>query len=69
MEPEVMRIAATLATGGIRIDVLQANTKTEVFVAELPNGTQYLFSKGGLLKMRDDGKLTVPGIESSGVRR
>jgi hypothetical protein len=69
MEAEVMRIAATLATGGIRIDVLQPNTITEVFVSELPNGAQYLFSRAGLFKLRDEGRLTIPGVESSGVRR
>jgi hypothetical protein len=69
MEAEVMRIAATLASGGIRMDVLQPNSHTEVFVAELPNKKQYLFTRAGLLKLRYDGKLNMAGIEEFGVAR
>jgi hypothetical protein len=58
-----------LANAGIRIDVLQPNSPTEVFVAELPNGKQYLFLRVGLLKLRDEGKLNIPGIEEFGVTR
>ena len=58
-----------LANAGIRIDVLQPDSPTEVFVAELPNRKQYLFLRAGLLKLRDEGKLNVPGIEESGVTR
>jgi hypothetical protein len=69
MEAEVVRIAATLASGGIRMDVLQPNSHTEVFVAELPNKKQYLFTRAGLLKLGYDGKLNMAGIEEFGVTR
>ena len=67
--PELSNIMSQLANVGIRIDVLQPNSPTEVFVAELPNGKQYLFSRAGLLKLRDEGQLNIPGIETSGVTR
>ena len=69
VEQELLNIMSQLANGGIRIDVLQPNSPTEVFVAELPNGKQYLFLRAGLLKLRDEGKLNIPGIEESGVTR
>jgi hypothetical protein len=69
MERELMQVTATLANAGIRMDVRQPNTITEVFVAELPNGSQYVFSRAGLFKLSDEGKLNIPGIEGSGVLR
>jgi len=58
-----------LANAGVRIEILQPNSPTEVFVAELPNGKQYLFSRAGLLKLRDEGKLNIPGIEEFGTTK
>jgi hypothetical protein len=69
VEQELLNIMSQLANVGIRIDVLQPNFPTEVFVAELPNGKQYLFLRAGLLKLRDEGQLNIPGIEGSGVTR
>jgi hypothetical protein len=69
VDEEVMRIMSQLANEGIRMDVLQPNSHTEVFVAELPNKKQYLFTRAGLLKLRYDGKLNIQGIEESGVTR
>ena len=69
MEQELLNIMSQLANAGIRIDVLQPNSPTEVFVAELPNGKQYLFLRAGLLKLRDEGKLNIAGIEEFGVTR
>ena len=69
MEQELLNIMSQLANAGIRIDVLQPNFPTEIFVAELPNGKQYLFLRAGLLKLRDEGKLNIPGIEAFGVTR
>ena len=68
MEHELMQAAATLANAGIRMDVQQPNSSKEVFVAELPNGTRYLFSRARLLKLRDEGKLNILGIEGSGIQ-
>ena len=62
-------IMSQLANAGIRIDVLQPNSPTEVFVAELPNGKQYLFLRASLLKLRDENKLNISGIEEFGVTR
>ncbi len=69
MEQELLNIMSQLANSGIRIDVLQPNSPTEVFVAELPNGKQYLFLRAGLLNLRDEGKMNIPGIEEFGVKR
>ena len=69
MEQELLNIMSQLANAGIRVDVLQPDSPTEVFVAELPNIKQYLFLKAGLLKLRDQGKLNIPGIEEFGVTR
>ena len=69
MEQELLNIMSQLANAGIRIDVLRPNSPTEVFVAELPNGKQYLFLRGGQLKLRDEGKMNIPGIEEFGVTR
>ena len=69
MEQELLNIMSQLANAGIRIDVRQPNSPTEVFVAELPNGNQYLFLRAGLLKLRDEGKMNIPGIEELGVTR
>jgi hypothetical protein len=69
VEQELSNIMSQLANAGIRIDVLQPNSHTEVFVAELPNGKQYLFLRAGLLKLRDEGKLNIPGVEEFGVTR
>ena len=69
MEQELLNIMSQLANAGIRIDVLQPNSRTEVFVAELPNGTQYLFLRAVLLQLRDEGKMNIPGIEEFGVTR
>ena len=69
MEQELLNIMSQLANAGIRIDVLQPNSPTEVFVAELPNGKQYLFLRAGLLKLRDEGKMNIRGIEEFGVTR
>ncbi len=65
----MMKVAAKLANAGIRLDVQEPNTKTEVFIAELPNGSQYLLSRSGLFQLRDEGKLSIPGIESSGIHK
>jgi len=64
-----MNIAGILTNADIRVDVIHPDSRTEIFVAELPNGEQYLFSKAGLLKLRDDGKLNIAGIEEFGVSR
>lgn len=69
MEQELLNIMSLLANAGIRMDVLQADSSTEVFVAELPNKKQYLFTRAGLLKLRYDGKLNISGIEEFGVIR
>jgi hypothetical protein len=69
VEQELLNIMSQLANAGIRIDVLQPNSPTEVFVAELPNGKQYLFLRAGLLKLRDEGKMNIRGIEEFGVTR
>ena len=69
MEQELLNIMSQLANAGIRIDVLQPNSPTEVFVAELPDGKQYLFLRAGLLKLRDEGKMNIRGIEEFGVTR
>ena len=69
MEQELLNIMSQLTNAGIRIDVLQPNFPTEVFVAELPNGKQYLFLRAGLLKLRDEDKLNITGIEEYGVLR
>ena len=69
MEQELLNIMSQLANAGIRIDVLQPNSPTEVFVAELPNGKQYLFLRAGLLKLRDEGKMNIRGVEEFGVTR
>jgi len=65
----VSRIMSQLASVGIRVDVLQPNSDTEVFVAELPNGKQYLLLRSGLLRLRDEDSLSVEGIERLGVTR
>jgi hypothetical protein len=64
-----MRVAAILATAGIRINAQQANSSKEIFVVEVPSGIEYLFSRAGLLKLRNRNKLNVPGVEESGVLR
>jgi hypothetical protein len=69
VEQELLNIMSQLANAGIRIDVLQPNSPTEVFVAELPNGKQYLFLRAGLLNLRDEGKMNIRGIEEFGVTR
>jgi hypothetical protein len=69
VEQELLNIMSQLANACIRIDVLQPDSHTEVFVAELPNKKQYLFTRAGLLKLRDEGKLNIPGIEEVGVTR
>jgi hypothetical protein len=69
VDEELTRIMSQLANEGVRMDVLQPNSHTEVFVAELPNKKQYLFTRVGLLKLRDEGRLNIPGIEESGVTR
>jgi hypothetical protein len=48
VEQELLNIMSQLASDGIRIDVLQPNSSTEVFAAELSNGKQYLFLRAGL---------------------
>jgi hypothetical protein len=69
VDQELTRIMSQLTNEGIRMDILQPNSPTEVFVAELPNGKQYLFLRAGLLKLRDEGKLNIVGIEEFGVTR
>jgi hypothetical protein len=69
MEQELSNIMSQLTNAGVRIDVQEPNSATEVFVAELPNGRQYLFTRTGLMKLRDDGKMNIPGIEEFGVTR
>ena len=66
---EITRIMSQLASVGIRVDVLQPNSDTEVFVAELPSGKQYLLLRSGLLRLRDEDSLSVEGIERLGVTR
>ena len=66
---DVMQIAATLANARHPFGMFMRPIPKWVFVAELPNGTQYLFSKAGLFKLRKEGKLNVPGVEVSGVRK
>jgi len=63
------RIMSQLANAGVRMDVHRRDSHTELFVAELPSGKRYLFSKTGLLKLRDKGKLSIPRIEEFGVMR
>jgi hypothetical protein len=55
VKQEMLNIMSQLTNAGIRTDVLQPNSPTEVFVAELPNGKQYLFLTAGLLKSRAEG--------------
>ena len=69
MDEELTRIVSQLATEGIRVDVRQPNSSKEVFVVELSDGTKYLFSGAGLLRLRDEGRLNIRGIEKSGVRK
>jgi hypothetical protein len=69
VEQELSNIISQLANAGIRVDVQYPNDRTELFVAELPDGKKYLFSRGGLLKLRDQGKLNITGIEEYGVMR
>jgi hypothetical protein len=69
VEQELSNIMSQLTKAGVRIDVQEPNSHTEVFVAELPNGRQYLFTRTGLVKLRDDGKLNIPGIEEFGLTR
>ena len=69
MEQELLNIMSQLANAGFRVEVLQPNHPTEVFVAELPNGKQYLFLRAGLLNLRDERKLNIPGIEEFGEMR
>jgi hypothetical protein len=69
VDQEVMRIMSQLTKEGIRVDVLHPDSHTEVFVAELPNRKRYLFKRTGLLKLRDEGKLNIAGIEEFGVMR
>jgi hypothetical protein len=38
VEQELLNIMSQLANADIRIDVLQSDSPTEIFVAELPNG-------------------------------
>ena len=69
VEQELSNIMSQLTNAGVRIDVHEPNSATEIFVAELPSGKQYIFSRGSLMKMRDDGKLNIPGVEEFGVTR
>jgi len=69
VDQHLAHIMSQLANAGVRIEILQPNSPTEVFVAELPNGKQYLFSRAGLLKLRDEGKLNIPGIEEFGTTK
>lgn len=69
MEQQLFNIMSQLANAGIRVDVLHPDWETEIFVTELPNGKQYQFSRVGLLKLRDEGKLNIPGIEGAGVMK
>jgi hypothetical protein len=69
VEQELTRVMSQLANEGIRVDVQNPNDRTEIFVAELPNGKQYLLLRAGLLKLRDEGKLNIAGIEEFGVTR
>jgi len=69
VEQELLNIMSQLANAGIRMDVHEPDSPTEVFVAELPSEKQYLFLRAGLLKLRDEGKLNIPGIEEVGVSR
>ena len=69
MEQELTHIMSQLANAGIRVDVLHPNSRTEIFVVELPDGKQYLFLRAGLVKLRDEGKLNITGIEEYGVTR
>jgi len=69
VDQHLAHIMSQLANAAVRIDILQPNSPTEVFVAELPNGKQYLFSRAGLLKLRDEGKLNIPGIEEFGTTK
>jgi hypothetical protein len=69
VEQEVLNIMSQLTNAGIRIDVREPNSSTELFVAELPTGEQYLLSRSGLLKLRDEGKLNIAGIKEFGFTR
>ena len=69
MEQQLFNIMSQLANEGIRVDVLHPDWETEIFVAELQNGKQYQFSRAGLMKLRDEGKLNIAGIEEAGVMR
>jgi len=69
VEQELTHIMSQLANAGIRVDVLHPNSRTEIFVVELPDGKQYLFLRAGLVKLRDEGKLNITGIEEYGVTR
>jgi hypothetical protein len=69
VEQELMNIMSQLTKEGIRMDVQNPNDRNEIFIAELPNGKQYLFTRTGMLKLRDEGKLNIMGIEEFGVTR
>jgi hypothetical protein len=69
VEQELLNIMSQLANAGIRMDVQNPNDRTEIFIAELPNGKQYLLLRSGLLKLKDEGKLNIQGIEEVGVTR
>ena len=69
MEQELLNMLSQLANAGVRGDVLHPDSHTELFVAELPDGKQYLFMKAGLLRLRDEDKLNITGIEEYGVTR
>jgi hypothetical protein len=66
---ELTRIMSQLASAGIRVDVRQPNSSSEVFVAELPNGKQYLLLRSGLMRLRHENSLNIEGIERLGVTR
>jgi hypothetical protein len=69
MEMGLMHVAATLANAGIRLDLARPIGETEMFVVEIPDGTEYLFSKAGLMTLKDVGGLTTLGVQKFGVKR
>jgi hypothetical protein len=69
MDSEMLHAMAVLTAEGVRVDLEQRNMRSDVFVAELPNGDKYEFLGAGLLKLQNEGKLSVAGITEAGIKR
>ena len=68
MEQELTHIMSQLANAGIRVDVFLSRFAYRKYSSpSFLTENQYLFSRAGLLKLRDEGKLNIPGIEEFGL--